>query len=91
MESTLMLFTATMLVRSYRVALTLSTGWRNTSLPVTTFIFLLFIKRAPTIIERVKIISPATGDKHPRLSNETSYLFSAFLQSHPPNLFSNEK
>ena len=86
-----MLFTATMLVRSYRDALTLSTGWRNTFVLVTTFIFLLFIKRAPTIIERVKIISTATGDKHPQLSNETSYLFSAFLPSHPLNLFSNEK
>ena len=53
-----MLFTATMLVRSYRDALTLSTGWRNTCLLVTTFTFLLFL-----IIERVKIISPAIGAK----------------------------
>ena len=43
MESTLMLFTATMLVRSYRDVLTLSTGWRNTCLLVTTFTFLLFL------------------------------------------------
>ena len=41
-----MLYTATMLVRSYRDALTLSTGWRNTCLLVTSFIFLLFFKRA---------------------------------------------
>ena len=80
-----MLYTATMLVRSYRGCAHAIYRVEEYMLLVTSF-FGVFLS-APTIIERVKIKFSPTANKHPLHSNKTLTFCSAFPATIHPTLF----